>query len=114
MPTFRSAWSFSVKNTALRCAELNARQALGVTDAAWTADAQALWRSSGKSLPDQCDAPMAILASKGGLEPALRWERIEKAAAEGQPAVMRAAARFHGHDGAGGQLSQPDAKRLAT
>lgn len=92
-PTFRSAWSSSVRNTSLRCAELNARQALGVTDAAWTADAQALWRSSGKSLPDQCDAPMAILASKGGLEPALRWERIEKAAAEGQPAVMRAAAR---------------------
>lgn len=92
-PSYRSAWSAAVKSTALRCAELNARQALGVTDAGWTADAQTLWRSSGKSLPQECDAPMAILAANGGLEPALRWERIEKAAAESQPAVMRAAAR---------------------
>ncbi len=92
-PSYRSAWSTSIKSTALRCAELNARQALGATDADWTADAQALWRGTGKSLPNECDAPMAILAAKGGLEPALRWERIEKAAAELQPAVMRAAAR---------------------
>lgn len=92
-PAFRAAWSDSIRNTALRCAELNARQALGATDGTWTADAQALWRSTGKSLPDGCDAPMAILAAKGGLPPALRWERIEKAAAEWQPAVMRAAAR---------------------
>ena len=92
-PGFRAAWSASVKGTALRCADLNARQALGDTDADWTADAQALWRSTGKSLPGECDAPMAVLAAKGGLKPALRWERIEKAAAEWQPAVMRAAAR---------------------
>ncbi len=92
-PAFRAAWSASVKSTALLCAELNARQALGATDADWTADAQALWRSTGKSLPNECDAPMAVLAANGGLEPALRWERIEKAAAESQPAVMRAAAR---------------------
>ena len=92
-PSYRSAWSASIKSTALRCAELNARQALGATDADWTADARALWRGSGKSLPNECDAPMSVLAGKGGLEPALRWERIEKAAAEWQPAVMRAAAR---------------------
>lgn len=92
-PSYRSAWSASVKSNVLRCAELNARQALGVTGADWTADTRALWRSTGKSLPKECDAPMAVLAAKGGLEPALRWERIEKAAAELQPGVMRAAAR---------------------
>ena len=92
-PAFRAAWSPSIKSAALRCAELNARQALGLTDADWTADAQALWRSTGRSLPDGCDAPMAVLAARGGLTPALRWERIEKAAAEWQPGVMRAAAR---------------------
>ncbi len=92
-PAFRAAWSTSIKSTALRCAELNARQALGITDPQWTTDAQALWRSSGKSLPNECDAPMAVLAAKSGLPPALRWERIDKAAAEWQPAVMRTAAR---------------------
>ena len=92
-PTFRSVWSPDIRSTALRCAELDARQALGATDADWTADARALWRSTGKSLPGECDAPMAVLAANGGLEPALRWERIGKAAAEGQPGVMRAAAR---------------------
>ena len=92
-PSYRNAWSASVKSTVLRCAELDARQALGATDADWTADAQALWRSTGKSLPAECDAPMSILAAKGGLPPALRWERIEKAAAEWQPGVMRASAR---------------------
>jgi soluble lytic murein transglycosylase len=92
-PSFRAAWAPSIKSTALRCAELNARQALGAADAQWVADAQAVWRSTGKALPGDCDAPMAILAVKGGLPPALRWERIEKAAAEWQPGVMRAAAR---------------------
>ncbi len=97
-PAFRAAWkplpsNNLARNDTLRCADLNARQATGATDAAWTRDAQALWRSTGKPLPAVCDAPFAILASQGGLPPALRWERIEKAAADWQPAVMRAAAR---------------------
>jgi soluble lytic murein transglycosylase len=92
-PDFLAAWSPSVQDTSLRCVALNARQALGQVDASWTADAQAIWRSSGKSLPDTCDAPFAILAARGCLPPALRWERIDKAAGEWQPAVMRAAAR---------------------
>jgi len=96
-PAFRAAWKPSPDNNlgkdyTLRCADLNARQATGAADATWTSDAQALWRT-GKALPDVCDAPFAILASQGGLPPALRWERIEKAAAEWQPAVMRSAAR---------------------
>lgn len=91
-PTLLAAWK-PVSNVGLQCAELNARQALGRIDARWTADAQKLWTSSGKSLPDSCNPVFAILGAQGGLPPALRWERIEKAAAEQQPAVMRSAAR---------------------
>ena len=91
-PTLLAAWK-PTTNVALRCAELNARQATGKADAQWTSDAQALWRSTGKSLPDGCDPVFAVLASKGGLPTELRWERIDLAAAEQQPAVMRSVAR---------------------
>lgn len=87
-----AAWDPKLKGTSLRCSELAARQALGRADAQWTRDAQAIWRT-GKSLPEQCDAPIAALAAQGGLSPELRWERIELAAAEWEPGVMRAAAR---------------------
>ena len=89
---FRAAWAPTVKGDTLRCAELNARLATGAADAQWTADAQALWRGAGKSLPDGCDPVFATLAARGGLPPALRWERLERAAAEWQPGVMRTAA----------------------
>lgn len=92
-PAFRAAWSPVVDGNLLRCAELNARQATGNADAQWIADAQALWRGSGKPLPSECDAPFAVLATKGGLPPALRWERIDKAAGEWSAAEMRKAAR---------------------
>ncbi len=91
-PTLLANWK-PTTDTGLRCAELNARQATGKADAQWTSDAQALWRSSGKSLPDACDPVFAVLGARGGLPPALRWERIEAAADEQQPAVMRSAAR---------------------
>ncbi len=90
---FTAAWKPTVKTIGLRCAELNARQALAGTDAKWTTDAQAIWRSSGKSLPPECDAPLAVLAARGGLDDGLRWQRIDAAAAEGLPAAMRSAAR---------------------
>ena len=77
---------------ALRCARLNAQQALGQAGAEWNAEAQALWRS-GKSQPDACDATFASLAARGGLDDALRWERFDLAVAEGEPGVMRSAAR---------------------
>ncbi|NZA27286.1 lytic transglycosylase domain-containing protein [Luteimonas sp. SJ-92] len=89
----RAAWSPSIRNTALRCIELDARQRAGAADARWDAEVQEIWRSSGNSLPDECDAPFAALAARGGLAPELRWERIEKAAAEWNAAVMRSAAR---------------------
>jgi soluble lytic murein transglycosylase len=91
--TFRAAWSPAIKDTTLRCGDLQARLAAGAADAQWTADAQAIWRSSGKSLPDACDPVFDALAARGGLPDALRWERIELAAAEWEPGVMRAAAR---------------------
>lgn len=91
--SFLAAWSPSVQDPSLRCVALNARQALGQLDADWTRDAQAIWRSSGKALPGECDAAFSLLSARGDLSPALRWERIDKAAGEWQPAVMRAAAR---------------------
>ncbi|GAB2503431.1 transglycosylase SLT domain-containing protein [Lysobacter humi (ex Lee et al. 2017)] len=90
---FDAAWQPGTDEVALRCAHLQARAALGRTDAAWTSEAQALWRESANSLPGTCDAAFAALDARGGLPPALRWERIEKAAEAWQPAVMRAAAR---------------------
>jgi len=91
-PAFRAAWLPSIKGTALRCNELSARQATSPIDAQWTADAQSLWRSGGKPLPDACEPVFATLAANGGLAPALRWERIDKAAGEWNSGVMRAAA----------------------
>jgi soluble lytic murein transglycosylase len=91
-PTLRAVWK-PTSNVGLQCAELNARQALGKADAQWTLDAQKIWTGTGKPLPDSCDPVFALLGANGGLTPALRWERIDKAAAEQQPAVMRGAAR---------------------
>jgi len=79
-------------NIGLRCARLQALQVQGRADAAWTKDAQDLWRAAGKPLPDGCDPVFAVLAAQGQLSDALRWERIDAAAEQGQPAVMRAAA----------------------
>lgn len=76
---------------ALRCARLNALHALGRADATWNTEAQALWRN-GKSMPDACNPVFTALAARGALDDALRWERFDLAVAEGEPAVMRAAA----------------------
>ncbi|WP_411833294.1 transglycosylase SLT domain-containing protein [Pseudoxanthomonas mexicana] len=90
--TFRAHWR-PQRGAALQCAELNARQATGALDEQWTRDAQAIWRGAAQSLPDGCDPVFALLASRGGLPPELRWARIDAAAAEQQGAVMRSAAR---------------------
>ena len=90
---FLAAWKPTIKSVGLRCTELNARQALGRADSKWISDAQAIWRSTGNALPDECNAPFAVLAAKGGLTDTLRWQRVDAAAAEGLPAVMRSAAR---------------------
>lgn len=90
-PAFRAAWVQGLEDTTLRCAELRARMGTNAMDAAWVADAQAMWRGNGKSLPDLCDPVFAALASRGALTDALRWERLDQAAAEGNAAVMRVA-----------------------
>ena len=89
---FLGQWDASIDAAPLRCLRLRALMAVDQVDAAWTADAQALWRSSGRSLPAQCDAPFALLAAKGGLDDGLRWQRFDKAAADAQAGVMRAIA----------------------
>lgn len=91
-PSFRAAWVPTIKAPALRCAELDARQATGHADAQWIADAQAMWKT-GDNLPTECDAPFAVLAAKGGLPPDLRWQRIDLALAAGNAPVVRLAAR---------------------
>lgn len=89
---FLDQWDAGIDTPTLRCLRLQALMAVNRADAAWTADAQALWRGSGRSLPAQCDAPFALLAAQGGLGDALRWERFDKAAADAQAGVMRAIA----------------------
>ncbi|HZH42948.1 MAG TPA: hypothetical protein VEY50_02525, partial [Lysobacter sp.] len=79
---FLAAWHDHVDAPALRCAQLRARQALGRDDAQWVADARALWLQGGKPLPEPCDAVFSVLASKGALDDALRWRRIDAAIAE--------------------------------
>ena len=91
-PTLLDNWRNS-KDPGLQCAQLNARLATGKADATWTNEAQALWRGSGKSLPDACDPVFAALAERGALPASLRWERIDAAADAQQAGVMRAAAR---------------------
>jgi soluble lytic murein transglycosylase len=82
----------SIKAPVLRCAELDARQATGHADTQWIADAQAMWKT-GDNLPSECEAPFAVLAAKGGLPPALRWQRIDLALAAANAPVVRLAAR---------------------
>ncbi|MDQ2702417.1 MAG: lytic transglycosylase domain-containing protein [Pseudomonadota bacterium] len=89
---FNASWSPAIKSTSLRCMSLNARAKAGGADAQWVADAQAMWRSTGESLPGACDEPFELLAEKGGLTPVLRWERFDKAVAEWNVGVMRTAA----------------------
>lgn len=89
----RETWAPGISNATLRCIELDARARTGVTDAQWTRDAQALWRSSGRALPNECDAPFATLAARGELGDGLRWERFDLAVAEQDIGVMRAIGR---------------------
>ena len=90
-PTLLANWQ-PTDNPGLRCARLQALWVQGRTDAAWVSEAQALWRGASKSLPDGCDPVFSALATQGQLSDALRWERIDAAAAAGQTGVMRAAA----------------------
>lgn len=92
-PGFRAAWEPGTGSAALACNALEARLRTGGADAAWTTEVQQLWRGAGRSQPDACDPVFAALAERGGLGDAERWARIEAALAEGQPGVVRTAAR---------------------
>ncbi len=90
--SFLSAWQ-DTDNTALRCSRLVALHALGRADQQWDADASAIWRSGGKSLPDACTPVFTTLSARGALTPSLRWERFDAAATEGEAGLMRSIAR---------------------
>lgn len=91
---FRAAYQGS-DDEQLRCADLQARLLAGKDDAAWVNDAKALWLTGG-SLPTECDAPFARLASTGKLDNALRWQRLDLAAAKGESGLMRFLAKGMG------------------
>lgn len=78
-------------DTDLQCGDLNARMAQNKIDDAWIADTQKIWLS-GKSLPNSCDLPFQRLGQLNKLDSALRWQRIDLAAAQNQTALMRALA----------------------
>jgi len=88
-----SAWSPAISDTALTCIQLEARRQSGDTGPEWTEAVQAIWRSGGQSLPDECDAPFAALRTNGDLSDELRWERLDAAARQGNSKIMRALAR---------------------
>src|SRR3546814_10057234 len=77
---------FSSRRRHTRCALVTGVQTCALpicgADAQWISDAQAIWRSTGKALPGDCDEPFELLAEKGGLTPVLLWERFDKAVAE--------------------------------
>ena len=92
-PSFRTAWLPGTGSATLACRELEARLRTGAADAAWTAEVQQLWKGAARSQPDACDPVFTALAERGALGDAERWARIEAAIAEGQPGVVRVAAR---------------------
>ncbi|MFT3805764.1 hypothetical protein [Arenimonas sp.] len=97
--SFRAAYQGS-DDELLRCADLQARLQTGRDDAQWATDARALWLTGG-SLPTECDAPFARLAANGKLDNALRWQRLDLAAAKSESGLMRFLAKsMGGSDGA--------------
>jgi soluble lytic murein transglycosylase len=88
----RANWTPQPNNPGLQCAELTARQETGAVDARWDSDAKALWLSTGKALPDNCDPVFTALTQRGVLTPALRWQRLDLAIEGQQTGVIRSVA----------------------
>jgi soluble lytic murein transglycosylase len=76
----------------LRCHALTARLAGGALDMDLQSEIADLYRHGG-SRPAACDPAFAALEKAGGLDSALRWERIEHAAEAGNTALLRYVAR---------------------
>lgn len=84
--SFRKYWQGQGDAT-LQCHAAVAELQNGRSDA-WLERAEALWLT-GDSAPAACDAAFAALAAAGRITPALRWQRIELAAAKGNVGLMR-------------------------
>ncbi len=88
---FLATWQPTIERTSLRCMALNARNQAGQADAQWMQDVRRQWLS-GKSVSAECDPAFAAWQARGGLDDALRWQRIDLAITEDQPALIRAIA----------------------
>ena len=86
------AWEPSIDRASLRCIVLNARLQSGQADAQWRQQVRQLWLD-GKPLADACAEVIDGWRAHGGLDDGLRWQRIDLAIAENQPAVVRAVAQ---------------------
>ncbi|PJK05268.1 lytic murein transglycosylase [Lysobacteraceae bacterium NML71-0210] len=80
-------WQAGIERPALRCLWLEARRQQGQTDSAWMQDARALWLTD-KALPAACQSVIDHWQQQGGLDDALRWQRIDLAIAAQQPATL--------------------------
>ena len=85
---FLATWQPSIERASLRCMALNARQHAGQADATWAQDVRRQWLS-GKPVSAECNPAFEAWQEKGGLNDALRWQRIDLAIAENQPALIR-------------------------
>lgn len=81
------SWQPGIERPALRCIWLEARRQQGQTDSLWMQDARMLWLTE-KPLPAACQSVIGHWQQQGGLDDALRWQRIDLAIAANQPATL--------------------------
>ena len=87
-PRFLATWQPTIERASLRCMALNARHEVNPADATWAQDVRRQWLS-GKPVSAECNPAFEAWEASGGLTDALRWQRIDLAIAENQPALMR-------------------------
>ncbi|MDO4708372.1 MAG: transglycosylase SLT domain-containing protein [Pseudomonadota bacterium] len=104
-------WQPGIERPALRCIWLEARRQQGQTDSAWMQDVRALWLTE-KALPPACQNVISHWQRQGGLDDALRWQRIDLAIAANQPATLNEAAA--GFPPAAATLARSYATALST
>ena len=87
-PRFLTTWQPAIERASLRCMALNARHQVNPADSTWAQDVRRQWLS-GKAVSAECNPAFEAWQASGGLTDALRWQRIDLAIAESQPALMR-------------------------
>ncbi len=87
-PAFLAQWRPSIERASLRCMALTAQSRSGHGDAQWAQAVRRVWLS-GKPTPADCAPAIGAWQAQGGLDDGLRWQRIDLAIAENQPAVIR-------------------------